>query len=141
MVFLRNRQYTDIHIYDPSTAPGGRVTRKDVLNHIRQRLDKLLMREKRVPVPLGLDYSYWVEDEDFDIEYHVRHTKLSKPGDWRQLVAEAGRIIETPLDMSRPLWEIHVIEGWTKLVVFQRDALRWSTRSITGSSAEVRPLI
>lgn len=106
---------TDIHIYDPSKPPCGHVIRKDVLNQIRQRLDKLFVREKQVPVPFGLDYSYWVEDEDFDLEYHVRHTKLPKPGDYRQLVAEAGRIIETPLDMSRPLWEIHVIEGLNKV--------------------------
>ena len=44
---------TDIHIYDPSTAPGGRVTREDILTHIGQRLDKLYMREKRVPVANG----------------------------------------------------------------------------------------
>jgi WS/DGAT/MGAT family acyltransferase len=111
---------TDIHIYDPSTAPGGRVTRKDILNYISQRLDNLFMREKRVPVPFGLDYSYWAEDEDFDLEYHVRHTKLPKPGDWRQLVAEAGRIVEAPLDMSRPLWEIHVIEGLNKVNGFPK---------------------
>ena len=74
---------SDIHIYDPSTAPEGRVTREDVLAHIRQRLDRLCMREKRVPVPFGLDCSYWVEDEAFDLEYHVRHTKLPKPGTWR----------------------------------------------------------
>lgn len=111
---------SDIHIYDPSTAPEGRVTREDVLNHIQQRLDKLCMREKRVPVPFGLDCSYWVEDEDFDLEYHVRHTKLPKPGTWRQLVAAAGRIIETPLDMSRPLWEIHIIEGLNKVKGFPK---------------------
>jgi diacylglycerol O-acyltransferase / wax synthase len=111
---------TDIHIYDPSTAPGGRVTHKDILKYISQRLDKLFMREKRVPVPLGLDYSYWVEDESFDLDYHVRQTKLPKPGNWDQLVAEAGRIIETPLDMSRPLWEIHVIEGLDKVDGFPK---------------------
>ena len=111
---------TDIHIYDPSTAPGGRVTREDILNHISQRLDKLYMREKRLPVPFGLDYSYWVEDEAFDLEYHVRQTKLPKPGNWDQLVAEAGQIIEAPLDISRPLWEIHVIEGLDKVEGFPK---------------------
>ncbi|WP_419662119.1 acyltransferase, ws/dgat/mgat family with UPF0089 [Desulfosarcina variabilis str. Montpellier] len=111
---------TDIHIYDPSTAPEGRVTNEDVLKYISQRLDKLFMREKRVPVPMGLDYSYWVEDEAFDLDYHVRFTKLPKPGNWDQLVAKAGQIIETPLDISRPLWEIHVIEGLDKVEGFPK---------------------
>ena len=69
---------------------------------------------------MGLDYSYWVEDEAFDLEYHVRQTKLPKPGNWEQLVAEAGRIIEAPLDMSRPLWEIHIIEGLDKVDGFPK---------------------
>ncbi len=111
---------TDIHIYDPSTAPEGKVTHEDVLKYIGQRLNKLYMREKRVPVPMGLDNSYWVEDEAFDLEYHVKFTKLPKPGNWDQLVAKAGQIIETPLDMSKPLWEIHVIEGLDKVEGFPK---------------------
>lgn len=106
---------SDVHIYDPSTAPGGRVTPKDILNFVRKRLDSLFMREKRVPVPYGLDYSYWTEDEAFDIEHHIRHTTLPKPGDWRQFCEEVERIIAAPLDMSRPLWEMHVIEGLNKV--------------------------
>ena len=100
-----------IHVYDPSTAPGGRVTHEDILAFIEERLDTLSMREKRVPVPFGLDYSYWVEDEGFDLMRHVRFTTLPAPGDWRQFVQEVQRIIAAPLDISRPLWEIHVAEG------------------------------
>ncbi len=111
---------TDIHIYDPSTAPEGRVTHEDISNYIGQRLDKLFMREKRVPVPMGLDYSYWVEDDAFDLDYHVSFTTLPKPGNWDQLVAKATPIIEAPLDMSRPLWEIHVIEGLDKVEGFPK---------------------
>lgn len=106
---------SDIHIYDPSTAPNGKITKKEILAHIRARLDKLHMREKRVPVPLGLDYSYWIEDETFDLEYHVQFTKLMRPGTWRQLVSAVAAIVEKPLDMSKPLWEIHIIEGLDKV--------------------------
>lgn len=110
----------DIHIYDPSTAPGGRVSRQEILDFISRRLDKVFMREKRVPVPFGLDYSYWVEDENFDLEHHVRFSTLPKPGDWSQFLKEVARIIEVPLDMSRPLWEMHVIEGLNKVEGFPK---------------------
>jgi WS/DGAT/MGAT family acyltransferase len=62
-------------------------------------------------VPLDIDYPYWIEDENFDIEYHVRHIALPKPGDWRQFCIQAARIHARPLDLQRPLWEMYVIEG------------------------------
>jgi WS/DGAT/MGAT family acyltransferase len=62
-------------------------------------------------VPLDLDYPYWIEDESFDVEYHVRHIALPKPGDWRQFCIQAARIHARPLDQQRPLWEMYVIEG------------------------------
>ena len=62
-------------------------------------------------VPLDLDLPYWVEDDRFDLEYHVRHIALPKPGDWRQFCIQASRIHARPLDLDRPLWEIYVIEG------------------------------
>ena len=99
-------------IYDPSTAPGGKVGFKDILNYVEGRLDGArLFRQKLVRVPLDLDHPYWIEDEDFDLEYHVRHIALPKPGDWRQLCIQAARIYARPLDMDRPLWEFTVIEG------------------------------
>ena len=48
---------------------------------------------------------------DFDLEYHVRHLALPKPGDWRQFCIQASRIHARPLDLNRPLWEMYVIEG------------------------------
>jgi WS/DGAT/MGAT family acyltransferase len=52
-----------------------------------------------------------VDDEHFDLEYHVRHIALPKPGDWRQFCIQASRIHARALDLDRPLWEIYVIEG------------------------------
>jgi len=73
-------------IYDPSTAEGGFVRFKDILSFIEGRLHMAdTMRQKMVKVPFGIDYPYWVQDSNFDIEYHVRHVALPKPGDWRQL--------------------------------------------------------
>ena len=54
---------------------------------------------------------YWVDDGTFDVEYHVRELALPAPGDNRQLAEQVARIISRPLDRSRPLWELYVIEG------------------------------
>lgn len=101
-----------ISIYDPSTAPGGKVRYKDILDFImaREHLTKTFRRKLKT-VPMNFDHPYWVEDKEFDIEYHVRHVALPQPGDWRQLCIQAARIHARPLDMTKPLWEFWVIEG------------------------------
>lgn len=99
-------------IYDPSTAPNGFVRFKDILSFIESRLQLSdTMRQKMVKVPFGIDYPYWVQDSDFDIEYHCRHVALPKPGDWRQMCILAARIFARPLDLSRPPWEFTIVEG------------------------------
>jgi len=107
-----NSNVSLLHIYDQSTAPGGVVRFKSILAHIANRLDRApLFRRRLQRVPLELDHPYWVEDENFDLEYHVRHIALPKPGDWRQFCIQASRIHARALDLNRPLWEIYVIEG------------------------------
>ena len=54
---------------------------------------------------------YWEEDPDLDLEYHVRHSALPAPGRYRELFALVSRLHSTLLDRSRPLWEVHIIEG------------------------------
>ncbi len=101
-----------IAIYDPSTAPNSFVRFKDILNFIESRLHLAKsFRRKLANVPLSLDYPYWVDDPDFDLEYHVRHIALPQPGDWRQLCIQAARLHSRPVDLSKPLWEFTVIEG------------------------------
>ena len=101
-----------IAIYDPSTAPGGKVTFKGVLQHVEERLHLArVFRQRLVRVPLDLDHPYWIEDPDFDLEFHIRHIALPAPGDWRQLCIQVARLISRPLDLDRPLWEMYVIEG------------------------------
>lgn len=99
-------------IYDPSTAPGGFVRFKDILAFYESRMKlSKTMRQRLVKVPLSIDYPYWIEDPEFDLEYHVRHVALPKPGDWRQLCIQAARIFARPLDLTRPPWEFTVVEG------------------------------
>ncbi len=99
-------------IYNPATAPGGFVRFKDILSFIESRMQlSKTMRQRLVRVPFDLDYPYWIEDPNFDLEYHVRHVALPKPGDWRQLCIQAARIHARPLDLNRPPWEFTVVEG------------------------------
>ena len=98
--------------YDQLTAPGGQVTFKGILANVESRLHlSRCFRQKLVQVPFGFDHPYWIEDADFDLEFHVRHIALPKPGDWRQLCIQVARLHARPLDLSRPVWEMYVIEG------------------------------
>jgi diacylglycerol O-acyltransferase len=68
--------------------------------------------EKLKTGPLGIAGNiWWEEDEELDMEYHVRHSALPKPGRYRELFALVSRLHSQLLDRSRPLWEIHLIEG------------------------------
>ena len=101
-----------LSIYDQSTAPGGKVTFKSILQFFNERLHKArAFRQRIVRVPMSLDHPYWIEDPDFDLEFHVRHIALPDPGDWRQLCIQAARLHARPLDRNKPLWEAYVIEG------------------------------
>jgi diacylglycerol O-acyltransferase len=98
-------------VLDPSDAPEP-LTYERVLRLIESRLPLVPpFRRRLVEVPLGLDQPYWIEDSDFDIEFHVRELALPAPGDDRQLAEQAARLHARPLDRSRPLWEIYLIWG------------------------------
>jgi WS/DGAT/MGAT family acyltransferase len=103
-------------IYDPSRLRSGAITYEKLLADVERRLHLArCFRQKVARVPLDLDHPYWVEDADFDLEFHVRHIALPKPGNWRQLCEQAARIHARPLDLSRPLWELYLIEGLNDL--------------------------
>jgi diacylglycerol O-acyltransferase len=102
-----------VTIYDQSTVPGGGPVRfKQILALLKNRVHlSPIFRRKLVEVPLGLGQPYWVEDANFNLEHHVRHIALPKPGNWRQLCILAARLYSQPLRRDKPLWEIYVIEG------------------------------
>ena len=64
-----------------------------------------------VEVPFSLDYPYWLEDPDFDLDFHVRELALPPPGANGKLAEQIARILSRPLDRSRPLWELYLIHG------------------------------
>jgi WS/DGAT/MGAT family acyltransferase len=118
-----NANITLVYIYDPSTSPEGRVRFKGLLKHIESRLHlSPIFRQKLLRVPMELDYPYWIEDERFDLEYHVRHIALPKPGDWRQFCIQASRIHARPLDLTRPLWELYLVEELDSFIDLPKDS-------------------
>jgi WS/DGAT/MGAT family acyltransferase len=98
-------------LYDPSTASAP-LDFQRIVDNTAQRLHRArCFRQRVVRVPLDLDHPYWIEDPDFDLEFHLRHIALPRPGDWNQLCTQVARIQARPLDTTRPLWEMTVIEG------------------------------
>ncbi|HTW21388.1 MAG TPA: wax ester/triacylglycerol synthase family O-acyltransferase [Mycobacteriales bacterium] len=98
-------------VLDPSTAATP-LTLASLTELIESRLHLIPpFRRRLVEVPLGLDQPYWIEDPDFDIEYHVRELALPAPGDDHQLAEQAARLHARHLDRRRPLWELYLIHG------------------------------
>jgi diacylglycerol O-acyltransferase len=102
---------SSMNIYDPADSAGGagvEATKQVIL----ERIDLLApFRRRLIEVPLGLDLPYWIEDPDFDIDFHVRHHAVPAPGTPEQLADIVSRIHARPLDRRKPLWELYVIEG------------------------------
>ena len=101
-----------VAILDTSTTPNGNLTLADIQTLILERLPLLPpLRWRLQEVPLGLDYPYWVDDIDFDLDFHVRELALPAPGSDEQLAEQVARIVSRPLDRSKPLWELYIISG------------------------------
>src|SRR5437667_1270832 len=99
-------------IIDPDSRPGAPLDFLAIQELIADRLPLLPpMRWRLVEVPLGLDYPYWIDDPEFDLEYHVRELALPAPGSDAQLAETVARIFARPLDRTRPLWELYLIRG------------------------------
>jgi diacylglycerol O-acyltransferase len=96
----------------PFFDSSGFVRISDVRDLVLSRLPLMpRFRRRLMHVPYDQGRPIWVDDDRFDITYHVRHTALPKPGSWEQLVALTTRVQEGLLDRDRPLWEIWVVEG------------------------------
>ncbi len=103
-----------LSVLDPSDAPKP-LTLARLTDVLAERIPLIpVLRRKLLNVPLGLDQPYWVDDPDFDIEYHVRELALPRPGSDAQLTEQVSRLHARPLDRSRPLWEIYLITGLAK---------------------------
>lgn len=112
-----------VGVYDPATAPAGKPTYEQMMEKLRECLPLVpSLRWKLARVPLDISRPYWIDDPDFDLEFHVRYLALPRPGDWRQLRTQVARLHSRPLDLSRPPWEITVIDGLDQGDDFPDDA-------------------
>ncbi len=101
-----------LYLYDQSALDDGVVRFTQIRQHIANRLNSApVFRQKIRETPVNIDFPYWVDDREFDLDFHVRHLGLPKPGDWRQFCIQISRLHSRSLDLSRPLWELYVIEG------------------------------
>jgi diacylglycerol O-acyltransferase len=100
-----------IHDAGPLRAADGAIDIERLVEHTASRLHLLPRYRQRVErAPLDA-HPIWVDDASFNLRYHLRHTRLPKPGDARTLKRSAARILEQPLDLAKPLWELWLIEG------------------------------
>ena len=98
-------------IFDPSSMEGG-YSFQAIKDFIESRLHLVPpFRRRVVSVPFRLNHPIWVEDPDFDLDYHIRRIGAPSPGGHRELAELAAQIASVPLDRSRPLWELYVVEG------------------------------
>jgi diacylglycerol O-acyltransferase / wax synthase len=103
---------TGLAIYDCADRLGGPLTRRAVRDVVAARTHLVApFRWHLVKVPFGLDLPYWAEDPNFDLDDHIHGHVLAAPGDDAALAGLVGRIAAMPLDLRRPPWAIHVIQG------------------------------
>ena len=101
-----------LSVLDPSTRPDGRLRFEDVELVFASRLHLApRLRQKVKMVPFGLALPVWVDDAAFDLDFHIRRAALPHPGGRVELGEQVQRILSRPLDRSKPLWELYVIEG------------------------------
>ena len=99
-LLIFDRPYPD---FDPYGAVYERY--EAMIGHVEP------MRRRLVEVPFSLDHPWWIEDPNFDLSFHIRALNLAKPGYADQLAEQVARIHGRPMDRSRPLWEVYVIDG------------------------------
>ncbi|MCA0243680.1 MAG: wax ester/triacylglycerol synthase family O-acyltransferase [Proteobacteria bacterium] len=150
-----------IYIYEQTALGGKPLGFRQIVRHVESRLDASpVLRRRIVQVPFGLGYPFWVDDDLFDIDFHVRHFALPKPGDWRQFCIMASRIHARSVDLTRSPWEMYVIEGLdniegiapgsfailTKIHHAAMDGtaaaeLTWALHDIEHAAGKVRPVV
>ncbi len=102
---------TAIYEAGPLRTPEGGIDIDHIRAYVASRLH-LIPRYRQVLSHTPIEgHPIWVDDQHFNVEYHVRHASLPRPGDERQLKRLSGRVMSQQLDRSKPLWEIYIVEG------------------------------
>ena len=100
-----------VAVLDPSTVPGGYSYQK-LRDLVGARLALApVFRRRLVEVPFRLGHPYWIDDQTFDLDFHMHRAALPSPGGLEELAQFVGDVCSRQLDRSKPLWEMHVVEG------------------------------
>jgi len=96
----------------PLRDETGRIRFDEIKAHVERRLVQVpRLRQKVMDVPLSQGRPIWIDDDQFAIDHHVRLTSLPRPGDDDQLATLMGRLQSLPLDRTRALWEMWLVDG------------------------------
>ncbi|HXV91994.1 MAG TPA: wax ester/triacylglycerol synthase domain-containing protein, partial [Pseudonocardia sp.] len=110
--YFAESENTPMHVGSVAVFEGPAPSYGDLVRLLLGKLAQVPRYRQRVrPVPLHLGRPLWVDDEHFQILYHVRHTAVPRPGGYEELRNLAGRVLGQRLDMAKPLWEVWLVEG------------------------------
>ena len=114
--FLTNESSTShMHIGAVTIFEGPPPSYEDLLDHVESRLHLVpRYRQKLAFPPVETGRPFWVDDPQFHLGYHVRHSALPSPGDETTLRRMAARVFSQQLDQTKPLWELWLVEGLRK---------------------------
>lgn len=109
---LQEDRGAQMHIGGVSVFEGPAPEHEELREHISERLGLVpRFRQKLASAPVALTRPWWVDDPEFNLDYHLRRTALPAPGDGEQLKALVSRIFSQRLDRGKPLWEMWIAEG------------------------------
>ncbi|MGP3965723.1 WS/DGAT/MGAT family O-acyltransferase [Nonomuraea sp. 3N208] len=110
--FLNFETATNVANVGGLAVLGKDVSREKILNRLVERMAGVpQLRQRLVRVPFGLDHPYWADDDEIDLDHHVRELTLRPPGDDVRLGEQVASLHERRLDRTRPLWEMYLIHG------------------------------
>jgi diacylglycerol O-acyltransferase len=114
--FLTNESASShMHVGGILIFEGPPPSYDDLLDHIRGRLHLVpRFRQKLAHPPVQTGRPFWVDDPNFNLTYHVRHSALPAPGSEEQLRKMAARVFSQQLDRTKPLWELWLVQGLTR---------------------------
>jgi diacylglycerol O-acyltransferase / wax synthase len=114
--FLANESSSShMHVGGILIFEGPPPSYEDLLEHVTSRLHLVpRFRQKLIHPPAQTGRPFWIDDPNFNLEYHVRHSALPAPGSERQLRRMAGRVFSQQLDRTKPLWELWLVQGLTR---------------------------
>src|ERR671935_643171 len=109
----QEKQASHMHVGGLVIFEGPAPSHDEFSEHIRSRLRLVPRYRQKLAVPrFEMGRPFWVDDPSFNLDYHVRHTALPKPGSDEQLRQLVGRIFSQRLDRSKPLWEVWLVQGF-----------------------------